>query len=237
MKYKISLFALLLMAGPSLARAQEPEVPPAQTEYMGRVIAQTMHWSGSGWLIRNKREREEAGTLMREKLELQPGMMVCDLGCGNGYHTFPMAQSVAPAGKVYGVEIQEPYLKMLEETAQKKAITNFVPVLGAVHNPNLPENTFDLMLLVDVYHEFSHPEEMLAAMKKALKPGGVIVLVEYRAEDDTVPIKPEHKMTKVQILKEMTGNGYKLVKEFDGLPWQHMMWFGKAENPENSDKK
>ncbi|MEZ0389788.1 MAG: class I SAM-dependent methyltransferase [Verrucomicrobium sp.] len=215
---------------PGLAQAPATaEVPEAMTEYLGREIAQTMHWSGSGWLIRHKREREEASTLMREKLELKPGMVVCDLGCGNGYHTFPMAESVSPGGKVYGVEIQEPYLKMLEESAKKQGVENFVPVLGLLHDPKLPENTFDLILLVDVYHEFSHPVPMLAAMKKALKPGGAIVLVEFRAEDNDVPIKPEHKMSKEQINKELSANGYKLVKEFDGLPWQHMMWFGKAE--------
>ena len=196
---------------------------------MGREIAQTMHWQGSAWLIRHKRDKEEASLLMREKLELKPGMNVCDLGCGNGYHTFPLAKSVAPSGKVYGVEIQEPYLQMLDEGAKKQGITNFVPVLGAVYDPKLPEGTFDLILLVDVYHEFSHPEHMLQAMRKALKPNGTLVLVEYRAEDDDVPIKPEHKMSKPQISKELAANGYKLVKEFDGLPWQHMMWFGKTD--------
>lgn len=205
------------------------EPPPALTEYLGRTIAQTMHYTGAAWLVRHKREREEAATLMREKLELKPGMTICDLGCGNGYHTFPMAKSVAPTGKVYGVEIQEPYLKMLEEGAQREGVTNFVPVLGTLHDPKLPENTFDLILLVDVYHEFSHPVQMLAAMRKALKPEGVIVFIEFRAEDESVPIKPEHKMTKAQVNKELSANGYKLVKEFDGLPWQHMLWFGKAE--------
>lgn len=224
---------------PAPAPAVDPAdafAPPALTEYLGRTIAQTMHWSGSGWLIRHKREREEAASLMREKLELKPGMIVCDLGCGNGYHTFPIGKSVAPNGKVYGVEIQEPYLRMLEEGAKKVGVENFVPVLGKLHDPCLPDNTFDLMLLVDVYHEFSHPVHMLAAMKKALKPDGAVVLVEFRAEDDDVPIKPEHKMTKAQIDKEMTANGYRLVKSFDGLPWQHMLWYGKAESALNPNK-
>lgn len=227
----------LLVMSP--ARAQEASdifTPPALTEYMGRPVAQTMHWTGSGWLVRHKREREEAASLMRERLELKPGMVVCDLGCGNGYHAFPMARSVAPDGKVYGVEIQEPYLKMLEESARKQEIANFVPVLGLVHDPKLPDNTFDLMLLVDVYHEFSHPVHMLEAMKKALKPQGMIVLVEFRAEDESVPIKPEHKMTQEQMDREMVANGYRLVKSFDGLPWQHMRWYGKAENASAADK-
>jgi ubiquinone/menaquinone biosynthesis C-methylase UbiE len=206
------------------------EIPAAVEVYMGRTIAQTMHFTGASWLVRHKRDREEAATLMRDKLGLKPGMVVCDLGCGNGYHTFPMAQSVAPEGRVYGVEIQEPYLQMLEEKAGKLGVRNFVPVLGEVHDPKLPEGLFDVILLVDVYHEFSHPEPMLKALHKALKPDGQLVLVEFRAEDESVPIKPEHKMSKAQILKELTANGYQLTKEFDELPWQHMMWFGRAES-------
>jgi ubiquinone/menaquinone biosynthesis C-methylase UbiE len=240
--WKITAFFAALLAACLTSSGQTPSPPPAPaavpvtsepppgvTEYLGRTVAQTMHYEGAAWLVRTKREREEAGTLMREKLELKPGMVVCDLGCGNGYHTFPIGKAIAPAGKVYGVEIQEPYLKMLEEGAKKNNVTNFVPVLGELHDPKLPDNTFDLILLVDVYHEFSHPVHMLTAMRKALKPDGALVLVEFRAEDDAVPIKPEHKMTKAQVNKELTANGYKLVKEFDGLPWQHMMWFGKAD--------
>ncbi len=226
---------LILLLGHADLRAETeksvaaPE-PPAVTEYLGRTVAHTMHYTGAGWLVRHKREQEEAASLMREKLELKPGMMVCDMGCGNGYHTFPMAKAVAPDGKVYGVEIQEPYLKMLDDNAKKQGVTNFIPVLGLTYDPKLPENTLDLILMVDVYHEFDHPSEMLQAMRKALKPGGALVFLEFRAEDESVPIKPEHKMSKVQLTKELTANGYKLVKEFDGLPWQHMMWFGKDEN-------
>ena len=236
--WKAAVFLVALAGGGFRASGQAPapnvapspaEPPPGLTEYLGRTIAQTMHYTGAAWLVRTKREREEAATLMREKLELKPGMVVCDLGCGNGYHTFPMAKSVAPHGKVYGVEIQEPYLKMLEEGARREGVTNFVPVLGELHDPKLPENTFDMILLVDVYHEFSHPVHMLAALRKALKADGVLVFLEFRAEDEEVPIKPEHKMTRAQVNKELTANGYKLVKEFDGLPWQHMMWFGKDD--------
>jgi len=223
---KAVFFLLIFFLVATQIRAEEPQ---AVEEYMGRKVAQTMHWTGGAWLVRHKRDREEAATLMREKLELQPGMNVCDLGCGNGYHTFPMAASVAPEGKVYGVEIQEPYLEQLKEKAMQLGITNFVPVLGLPYNPQLPDDTFDVILLVDVYHEFSHPEPMLKAMRKSLKPSGTLVLVEYRAEDDTVPIKPEHKMSRQQIMKELTGNGYRLVKEFEELPWQHMMWFSKTD--------
>ena len=186
--------------------------------------------------MRHKREQEESATLMRATLDLKPGMMVCDMGCGSGYHSMPMAKSVAPNGKVYGVEIQEPYFKMLEENAKKEGVTNFVPIHGLTYDPKLPENTLDVILLVDVYHEFNHPVEMLKGMRKALKADGRLVFLEYRAEDETVPIKPEHKMSKEQLTKELNANGFKLVKEFDHLPWQHMMWFGKdataAEKPD-----
>jgi 2-polyprenyl-3-methyl-5-hydroxy-6-metoxy-1,4-benzoquinol methylase len=227
---------LLLLPGlllHSVSPAQETPAKPKTTasaagEYQGRVIAQTMHWQGAAWLIRNKREREEATTRMREELRLKTGMSVCDMGSGNGYHTLPMAEAVGGTGKVYAVDVQPEMIVMLNERIAEKAITNIEPIIGEVDDPKLPANSCDIILLVDVYHEFSHPEAMLTGMKKALKPGGQIVLVEFRAEDDSVPIKPEHKMSKAQISKEMNANGLKLVREFDGLPWQHMMWFSLA---------
>lgn len=227
---------LLLLPGlllHSASLAQETPAKPKATvsaagEYQGRVIAQTMHWQGAAWLIRNKREREEATTRMREELRLKTGMSVCDMGSGNGYHTLPMAEAVGGTGRVYAVDVQPEMIVMLNERIAEKAITNIEPIIGEVDDPKLPPNSCDLILLVDVYHEFSHPEAMLTGMKKALKPGGQIVLVEFRAEDDSVPIKPEHKMSKAQITKEMNANGLKLAREFDGLPWQHMMWFSLA---------
>jgi ubiquinone/menaquinone biosynthesis C-methylase UbiE len=218
-KYPLTLLLALTL------QAQEPAAPPALTEYMGRMIAPTMHHMGAAWLVRNKREREEATTRMREELNLKPGMTVCDLGAGNGYHTLPMAKKVGPEGKVLAVEVQPEMLTMLRERAEAVKVTNIEYVLGELHDPKLPDSSCDVILLVDVYHEFSHPVQMLAAMRKALKPGGVIVLVEFRAEDPDVPIKPEHKMSREQILKELPANGYKLLREFHGLPWQHMMWF------------
>lgn len=219
---------ILLLLFPILLAAQQPAVPPALTEYQGRAIAQTMHWQGAAWLVRHKRDREEATLLMREQLKLKPGMAVCDMGSGNGYHTLPMAEAVGKDGKVYAVEVQPEMIEMLHERAKEKGITNITSIIGEFHDPKLPAASCDMILLVDVYHEFSHPVQMLAGMKKALKPDGVIVMVEFRSEDDNVPIKPEHKMTKSQINKELTNNGFKLVREFDGLPWQHMMFFGLA---------
>lgn len=221
------LLPLLLASGLHL-HAQTALPPQPMTEYQGRVIAQTMHWQGAGWLIRHKRDKEESTLRMREELKLKPGMTVCDMGSGNGYHTLPMAEAVGKEGKVFAVEVQPEMIEMLKKRAEAKGITNIVSVIGEAYDPMLPEGSCDMILLVDVYHEFSHPEPMLSGMRKALKPDGVIVMVEFRAEDDSVPIKPEHKMTKAQINKELTSNGFKLVREFDELPWQHMMFFGKT---------
>lgn len=228
---------LLLLAGLALTfanggKAQEqtaaaPEPMPL-TEYLGRKIAQTMHWRGAEWLTRRRREAEEGTSLMRQELKLRPGMTVCDMGCGNGYHTLPLAEMVGPEGKVLAVDAQPQMIEMLQQQLESHGLKNVQPILGLFHDPRLPANSCDMILLVDVYHEFSHPVEMLAAMRKALKPDGQLVLVEFRAEDEAVPIKPEHKMSKAQIHKEMEANGFRLRREFDGLPWQHLMFFGKA---------
>ncbi|MFO1486135.1 MAG: class I SAM-dependent methyltransferase [Verrucomicrobiaceae bacterium] len=218
---------LLLLAATLCLPAQE--VPPALTEYMGRQIAQTMHWKGAEWLMRRVREREEASTRMREELQVKPGMAVCDMGCGNGYHTIPLAEMVGETGKVYAVDVQPEMIEMLKTNIESKGLKNITPIVGLYHDPKLPPNSCDMILLVDVYHEFSHPVQMLAGMRAALKKDGLLVLVEFRSEDDTVPIKPEHKMSKAQINKEMNANGLTLKREFDGLPWQHLMFFGKTE--------
>lgn len=222
-----------LLSAASIVSAQEPAPktepapPPALTEYEGRVIARTMHWMGADWLIRRKRESEEATLKMREELKLKPGMAVCDMGCGNGYHTLPMAAAVGETGVVYAVDIQPEMLAMVQKQIDAKGLKNIKTISSVQYDPKLPENSCDLILMVDVYHEFSHPVQMLEGMKKALKPEGQIVLVEYRTEDPEVPIRPEHKMSKDQILKEMKANGFKPTRSFDELPWQHMMWFGK----------
>jgi ubiquinone/menaquinone biosynthesis C-methylase UbiE len=209
------------------ALAQNP-VSQSPT-YLGRRIAQTMHFTGADWLTRHEREQEEAGAVMRKELRLKPGMNVCDMGCGNGYHTIPMARAVAPGGKIFGVDIQPEMLDLLRVRAMQAKAENIVYVPGAQTDAKLPDASCDLILMVDVYHELSDPEPMLQSMKKALKPGGQIVLVEFRSEDDSVPIKPEHKMSKEQILKEMTANGYHLTRSFDKLPWQHMMFFAAGQ--------
>jgi ubiquinone/menaquinone biosynthesis C-methylase UbiE len=208
-----------------------PEPLPV-TEYQGRKVAQTMHWTGAPWLQRQTREEEENGGLMREQLEIKPGQTVCDLGSGDGYHTLWMASVVGETGKVYAVDIQQEMLDMLQKRAAGRGMMNIISALGKAWDPMLPPSSQDLILLVDVYHEFSHPEPMLLAMRKALKPTGIMALVEFRSEDPKVPIKPEHKMSKEQMLKEIPPMGFKLVKQFDELPWQHMMFFGRDDRPQ-----
>lgn len=207
----------------------EPAIPPADKFYLGREIAQTMHFAGAPWLVRESREREEECTTLLGALHFKPGQTVADLGCGNGFYTLKIAPQLAPGGSVLAVDIQPEMLQLLNERARVEKIAGVEPVLGTLIDPKLPEGKVDLILCVDAYHEFSHPEQMLAAIRKALAPGGRLVLVEFRAEDPKVPIKPLHKMSKAQVNKELTHNGFKLVEEFDKLPWQHVMFFERDD--------
>jgi ubiquinone/menaquinone biosynthesis C-methylase UbiE len=141
----------------------------------------------------------------------------------------PLARLVGKSGKVYAVDIQREMLGMLRQRARRAGLDNIVTIRGSLVDPRLPEGQLDLVLLVDVYHEFSHPEQMLAAIRKSLKPNGRVALAEFRAEDPNVPIKPLHKMSKEQILKEFPANGFKLAGQFDGLPWQHLMFFQRDD--------
>jgi ubiquinone/menaquinone biosynthesis C-methylase UbiE len=221
---------LATAAEQSLGRSSEkPKDPPALTHYKGRLIAQTMHYTGAPWLMRETREGEERATAMLDALGVRPGQVVCDLGCGNGFHTLKLAKLVGSKGRVLAVDIQPEMLRMLQAEAKRADATNIEPIQGLLWDPKLPDGKLDLILLVDVYHEFSHPEQMLAAMRKALKPDGRIALVEFRSEDPKVPIKPEHKMSKEQILKEFPPNGFKLVEQNDKLPWQHLMFFQRDD--------
>jgi ubiquinone/menaquinone biosynthesis C-methylase UbiE len=217
------------------ALAEDDSIPPPAKEYKGREIAQTMHYLGAPWLTRESRDREEDCKTMLAALHVKPGDVVCDLGCGNGFYTLKLAKLVGEKGRVIAVDIQREMLELLKDRAAEEKIGNIEPVLGTVVDPKLPEGAVDLVLLVDVYHEFSHPEQMLAAIRKSLKPAGRVALAEFRAEDPAVPIKPLHKMSKAQIMKEFPPNGFKLVEEFDKLPWQHLMFFQRDASM-NSEK-
>jgi ubiquinone/menaquinone biosynthesis C-methylase UbiE len=232
----ILTFTLLLLSSASFAQENDAKLPPPLATYMGRRIAQTMHYRGAPWLIRDNRENQERCSLMLANLGATPGMTVCDMGCGNGFYALQMAKMVGKEGTVLGVDIQPEMLKLLNERAKKAGITNIKPILGTVADPKLPKGEVDIILCADVYHEFSYPEQMLAAMRAALSPTGVVVMLEFREEDPRVPIKPLHKMSKAQVNKELTANGFKLVKEYDKLPWQHMMFYGKGTVPNPNDQ-
>jgi ubiquinone/menaquinone biosynthesis C-methylase UbiE len=208
------------------AAAERPvALPPPPTHYRGREIAQTMHWQGAAWLERATRESEEHASRLLAELGVRAGDTVCDLGCGNGYHTLPLARLVGPEGLVYAVDIQPEMLAFLRQRLAPTGFANVRPILGEVADPLLPDRSCDLILMVDVYHELAYPEQMLQRVRAALAPGGRLVLVEFRGEDPDVPILPPHTMTKAQILRELVPNGFRLAGEFDELPWQHVMSF------------
>ena len=205
-------------------------IPPAQTHHMGREIAQTMHFTGAPWLVRESRQREEDCRTMLQALGVKPGQTVCDMGCGNGFYTLQLARLVGPRGLVYAVDIQPEMLQMLARNAAEARLANIRPVLGTPIDPRVPAGEIDMMLCVDVYHEFSHPEAMLAKIKESLAPDGQLVLVEFRGEDPAVPIKPLHKMTKAQVRAELEPAGFEMVREFDRLPWQHLLFLGVRDD-------
>ncbi|GAA4419677.1 class I SAM-dependent methyltransferase [Bremerella cremea] len=236
MSRHIFLTLSLLLAFPLTTFAQKGVVDVnGQPTYQGREIAQTMHYAGAPWLIRESRQREEDCEKMLKNLGLKPGMTVCDMGCGNGFYSLKMAEMVGKEGKVLAVDIQPEMLRLLKARAEEEGIDNIELVLGDIDNPKLPEGKVDLILCVDVYHEFSHPVEMLGHMRKSLKPDGVIALLEFRLEDPNVPIKLLHKMSKKQMNLEYESNGFEVVRQFDGLPWQHMVFYGKADKAAKPD--
>jgi SAM-dependent methyltransferase len=242
MGFRVSLFSIALLAllftAPAaavppvvdLAVDHSVPIPPAATHHLGREIAQTMHYTGAPWLVRESRQREEDCRMLIEALDIRPGQVVCDMGCGNGFYTLELARRVGPRGLVYAVDVQPEMLHMLAERLAREGVRNVRPVLGTPIDPRLPKALVDLVLCVDVYHEFSHPEAMLARIRESLAADGQLVLAEFRGEDPAVPIKPLHKMTKAQVRAELEPAGYVLDRQFDRLPWQHLLFF-KAADP------
>jgi len=190
--------------------------------YLGREIAHVMGYQGIDWLERSEREREENTSNLLKNMNIQADDVLADIGAGSGYHVFKMAPQ---AKEVYAVDIQPEMLKAMREKKVETGLKNINLIKGTEQRVNLPENSIDKILMVDVYHEFSHPVEMLVSIKKALKPGGEIYLIEYRAEDKDVPIKKLHKMSEKQAVKEFEASGFRLQENIDNLPWQHCMVF------------
>jgi precorrin-6B methylase 2 len=195
--------------------------------YMGREISQVMGFHGASWLERGERMEEERPDLVLQALELRPGMTVADIGAGTGYYSWRIAERVGAAGTVYAVDVQPETIATLKKQMSRRGIVNVKPVLGTAIDAGLPPNALDLALMVDVYHEFEYPHEMLGAIVRSLKPGGRLVLVEFRGNDPKVPIKPLHTMTEAQVRKEAAAHALEWVRTVGGLPWQHVIVFRK----------
>jgi precorrin-6B methylase 2 len=232
------LGALLMLCAAPLAQA-DAENPTARytrvpagadgigKRYMGRDIAGVMGWQGAAWLEREEREREERTDLLVRALQLKPGMVVADIGAGTGYLTLRMAPAVAPGGKVLAVDVQPEMVAMLQSAVRRSGLSQIQPSLGAEDDVRLPSSSVDLAIMVDVYHELAFPHEVLASIIRALKPGGQLVFVEYRAEDPNVPIKTLHKMSEAQIKREAAVHALVWERTVGSLPWQHLVVFRK----------
>ena len=227
----LALLTPVLQAEPKPSPLYEtrPDHDPNGTGkfFLGREIAHVMGHQGAAWLERPEREEEEATDRLVEALELKPGMSVADIGAGSGYFSWRMARKITPEGRVYAVDIQQEMLDLLMKNMARRRVESAVtPVLGTATNPGLPAGSCDLLLLVDVYHEFDHPYEMIASLVPALKPGGRLVLVEYRLEDPNVPIKLVHKMSEQQARREIgLHSELQFLETKTLLPQQHILIF------------
>jgi ubiquinone/menaquinone biosynthesis C-methylase UbiE len=199
--------------------------------YMGREIAQVMGHLGAEWLDRPEREREEQPTRLLDALKIKQGDVIADIGAGSGFFTFRLSERVGPRGKVLATDIQPEMLDIIRKRMRQRNVSNIGLILGTESDPNLLPNSVDLILLVDVYHEFSYPWEMTVGMVDALKVGGRLVFVEYRMEDPNIPIKLVHKMTEKQVRKEMAAHPLKWVETINVLPRQHIIIFRKESQP------
>ena len=226
----VLLFLSVPCFGDQIYTYKEPTRDGTGKVYMGREISQVVSQHAIRWLERPDREKEERPSLVMENLELDPDDVVADIGAGSGYFTFLMAPLVRE-GKVLAVDIQPEMLKFIEGKKKLEKAYNVETVLGTIEDVNLPDDSVDLVILVDAYHEFSHPREMAESIVEGLKPGGRLVFLEYRGEDPSVLIKPLHKMTVQQVQREMNVVGLEFVEVRDFLPIQHFIVFRKPVNP------
>lgn len=210
--------------------SKEPTRDGTGKVYMGREISQVVGAHAIGWLERRDREGEEKPSLVTDQLGLKPTDVLADIGAGSGYFSFLLAPLV-PEGKVIAVDVQQEMLDFVEGQKKLRKIANVETLLGTIEDTKLPEASVDLVLMVDAYHEFSHPWEMMNSIVKGLAPGGRVVFLEYRGEDPTVPIKPLHKMTVQQVRREMEAVGLEFVEVRDFLPLQHFIVFTKPDKP------
>ncbi len=215
------LIALTLLWGQS--------APPGVHPITGRKYAGVMGPGGADWLVRPEREAEEHPEAALDAIGIARGAVVADVGAGAGYFTWRLAARVGPSGKVYANDIEPKMLALLRHNMEERHISNVETVLGAVDDPRLPPAALDLILLVDVYHEFSEPQKMLRHLRGSLKPQGRLVLLEYRGEDPDVPIRPEHKMTVAQVKAEIEPEGFRLAETLETLPRQHILIFRLRE--------
>jgi len=234
MRYIASILFLSLCLGLSAADSSDSRYSKGRRSfdgigkyYMGREISQVMGHLGAGWLERESRQAEERTDLLVKSLKLKSGDKVADIGAGSGYFTRRIAPIIGKEGRIYGVDIQQEMLDLLAVNMKKAGHDNYVPVLGTITDPKLPADSIDLAFMVDVYHEFSHPYEMMEGIVKSLRKGGCVVWVEYRKEDPTVPIKPLHKMSEAQVKKEAEVFPLEYVETIDVLPRQHIIVFRK----------
>jgi precorrin-6B methylase 2 len=197
--------------------------------YMGREISAVMGWQGASWLERQERDREERTDLLLAALMLKPGLVVADIGAGTGYLSRRMAPAVMPGGKVWAVDLQPEMISLLQAGVKRSGLTQIEAKLSAVDDVKLPASSLDLAVMVDVYHELAYPYEVMASLLKALKPGGRLVFVEYKAEDPLVPIKQLHKMSEVQIKREAAVFALEWERTVRTLPWQHVVVFRKRK--------
>jgi SAM-dependent methyltransferase len=193
----------------------------------GRVYAGVMSAAGADWLERPEREAEEQPSKAIAVLQLPAGAVAADIGCGSGYITELLSKAVGPTGRVYGVDIQPAMLDLLRARMSEKSLGNITPVLGAIDDPRLPDGSLDLAIMVDVYHELSEPQAVLRHLRTALKPDGRLVLLEYRKEDPSIPILPDHKMSVADAKLEVEAEGFTLARVDESLPRQHILIFTK----------